>query len=306
MPKIEVIKIRTLTGHRDAVYALSPAREENRFISGAGDGMIVSWNLANDTDGDLVARVPNSIYALQYIPERNLLVAGHNYEGLHFIDLSRKSETSSLKFTSTAIFDLKLHDQTILAACGDGRIVAVGLDPLKVLGEFRSSAKSARSLAIHSGLGHYAAGYSDNFIRIFDLKTHRMIREFEAHTKSVFTVIYSPDGTRLLSGSRDAQLKIWNVESGYSAENSVAAHLYAINHMTYSPDGTLLATGSMDKTIKIWSAGELRLLKVIDRARHEGHLTSVNKLFWSGFNNWLVSGGDDRNLSVWELKPGQP
>jgi WD40 repeat protein len=46
----------------------------------------------------------------------------------------------------------------------------------------------------------------------------------------------------------------------------------------------------------------MQLLKVIDKARHAGHGTSVNKLWWSSFNNQLISASDDRSISVWEIE----
>jgi hypothetical protein len=43
------------------------------------------------------------------------------------------------------------------------------------------------------------------------------------------------------------------------------------------------------------------LLKVIDKSRHAGHGTSVNKLLWTPFNDQLISASDDRTLSVWQI-----
>ena len=124
---------------------------------------------------------------------------------------------------------------------------------------------------------------------------------FKAHDNSVFTLKYSPDYRFLLSGSRDARLKSWNVWENYSLEKKIVAHIYAINHIEYSPDGQYFATASMDKSIKIWDAERLKLLKVIDRARHAGHGTSVNRLLWSAHQNTLLSASDDRRISVWQL-----
>ncbi len=84
-------------------------------------------------------------------------------------------------------------------------------------------------------------------------------------------------------------------------KESIAAHLFAINDIEYSPDGKHFATCSMDKSIKIWDAKAFQLLKVIDKARYAGHGTSVNKLYWSTYENKLISGSDDRSISVWDI-----
>jgi len=125
---------------------------------------------------------------------------------------------------------------------------------------------------------------------------------FKAHQNSVFSLCFSPDGRFLLSGSRDAHLKIWDVAQAYQAQQDIVAHLFAINHIVFSPDQRWFATCSMDKSIKVWDAASFRLLKVIDRARHAGHGTSVNKLMWSSFDNLLLSGSDDKRISVWSIK----
>jgi len=105
----------------------------------------------------------------------------------------------------------------------------------------------------------------------------------------------------LLSGYRDARLKAWSTGEPYQKVEEVVARMYAINHIEFSPDGKHFVTCSMDKSIKVWDASALKLLKVIDRARHAGHATSVNKLRWTDFNNQLLSASDDRSISVWQI-----
>jgi WD40 repeat protein len=56
----------------------------------------------------------------------------------------------------------------------------------------------------------------------------------------------------------------------------------------------------MDKSIKVWDLEDLKLLKVIDKARHAGHGTSVNKLFWT--TDQLFSASDDRSISAWDIE----
>jgi len=264
--------------------------------------MIVRWNLFAPEEGTLIAKLPNSIYAIHYLTKLDQLVAGHNYEGIHLLDWKEKKEIASLKLTTASIFDIQSFQNDLLVASGDGSLMVVDIEKWAVRKKILTSEKSARVIAINPKAGEVAIGFSDYFIRIFSLEDYSLKCEFKAHENSVFTLHYTPDNNFLISGSRDARLKVWDVSSGYKQVAEVFAHLFAINHIAFSPSGRHFVTGSMDKSIKVWDAKELKLLKVIDKARHAGHGTSVNKLLWTSFNDELVSASDDRTLSVWRLK----
>lgn len=299
--KVQVEKLSTFTGHRDCVYTLEAYGQAGQFFSAAGDGMVVGWDLGRPDTGQLIARVPASVYALHCRQAEDQLWIGQNFEGLHIIDLSSRQEIKSLKITSAAIFDIQSNDKDIFIATGDGVVIVADAAGHAVRQHIKASDKSARCLAINPHTGELAVGYSDNHIRIFDLRTFALKHLIGGHTNSVFTLQYSPDYRFLFSGSRDAHLKIWDVAANYIQVHSVVAHMYAINHLCFSPGGDYFLTCSMDKTIKLWDAGSVRLLKVIDRARYAGHGTSVNKLLWTDYHDQVVSCSDDRTLSVWTL-----
>ncbi|HEY3405681.1 MAG TPA: WD40 repeat domain-containing protein [Ohtaekwangia sp.] len=297
----EVTKLHTLRGHQDCVYTLEPSDRESVFFSGAGDGMVVSWNLNDPENGEMIAKLPNSVYALNYHHESGLLAAGHNYEGIHLLDWKNKKEIGSLQLTKAAIFDIKSSGSHLFVAAGDGSVKKVKVTDLTVTATNQASDKSARCMAISEAKGEIAVGYSDNFIRVFDLDTLRQKYEWLAHANSVFAVRYAPGGRYLMSGSRDARLKAWDVASDYRLAGEVVAHMYAINHLDFSPDGKHFVTCSMDKSLKVWNFEALSLIKVIDRARHAGHATSVNKVLWTAHHDQLVSASDDRTISVWNI-----
>ncbi|MCJ8165179.1 WD40 repeat domain-containing protein [Pontibacter sp. E15-1] len=301
---LQIQKLATLTGHRDCVYTLEQSGEENVVFSAAGDGMVVAWDMNNPDNGELVAKVNTSVYALRYVPERNLLLIGQNQEGLQVISLQDKSILKSVPLPKAAIFDiLYLADlQKVFVAMGNGAVCVLSGETFELQTILRKSDQSARSLAYNPQTQELAVGYSDNLIRVYDATNLALKHELAAHTNSVFTVTYSPDGKLLLSGSRDAHLRVWEVELGYKERGYTIAHMYTINHITYSPDSRFFATCSMDKSIKIWDAQTFKLLKVIDKVRNASHGTSVNKLFWSAHQNQLVSCSDDRTISVWDIK----
>lgn len=298
---IKVEKIDTFTGHRDCVYALEKSDKTHHFFSAAGDGFVVKWNLQKPDVGEMIAKVGHSVYAMAYLPTNNHLWIIENFEGIHVIDIATKQEIRTLKLVATNYFDIQIYQNLAFIAGGDGVISIIETENFNFIKHIKASETSVRCLSINPVEREFAAGFSDNTIKIFDLQTFQLKKVIEAHQNSVFTIKYSPDFKYLLSGSRDARLKIWDVEQGYILEKEIVAHTFAINNISFSPDQKYFATCSMDKSVKIWDAETFKLLKVIDRARHAGHGTSVNKLLWTQYDNQIVSASDDRTISVWKL-----
>jgi len=300
MPDIQVEKAGVYKGHRDSIYALEKGITDKVFYTSGADGMVVCWDMEQPDTGVLIAKLPNSVYALHFDPVENELLIGQNFEGLHLIDTISKIEKKSIKVTTDAIFDIKKFKEWVLIATGDGSLIVLDRHDLSIIVKLKISDQSLRVMAIHPNGKQLAIGGSDHMIRILDLESLRVIKTLRSHTNSVFTLSYSPDGSFLISAGRDAHLKTWETET-FDLIQSVAAHMYAINHLAFSPSGKYFATASMDKSIKVWDAKTVRLLKVIDKSRHAGHATSVNKLWWSAFNNRIISVSDDRTISIWDI-----
>jgi WD40 repeat protein len=296
-----VNKLHTLTGHSDCVYTLVPDGAGG-FFSAAGDGMVALWQLNAPETGKLVAKVSASVYALAYWPQQHALVVGQNYDGIHVVDLKSNTTSGSLKVTESAIYDLKIFGHTLLAGTGDGQLVVIDLQHMAVVRRIKISEKSIRCIVLNESIGDMALGLSDHTIVIVSMHDFSVKYRLNGHNSSVFGLAYTPDQQHLISVGRDAQLKIWDTFSHYAMRQSVVAHMYAIHSISLRPDGQYFATGSMDKTIKIWRLSDFKLLKVIDKARHGGHTTSVNKVLWTDYKNQLLSASDDRTISVWDLE----
>ncbi len=302
MNKIQVHKKAVFTGHRDCIYAFCEGETPNLFYTSGSDKFVVGWDLEKPDEGKLIAKVDNTVYALCYLPQSNILIVGQNFEGIHFVDLATNKEVGSLKLTDKQIFDIKVFEDKILVGSGDGTVYIISSDGKQILHKLNLSDKSVRALAVHEERRELAVAYSDHKIRIADLDSFIVKNELEGHENSVFAITYSPNGDFLLSGSRDATLKIWDVKLDYKMQESIVAHMYTINNISFRPDGKYFVTCSKDKSVKIWDGETFRLLKVIDKARHAGHGTSVNKVSWPQNDGLLLSCSDDRSISIWELE----
>ncbi|WP_373397653.1 WD40 repeat domain-containing protein [Algoriphagus halophilus] len=302
MSKIQVNKLQTLTGHNDCIYALTEGSDPSFFYTGAGDGMVVEWDLDHPKDGKLIAKLPHSVYAMEVDKERNLLFIGHNFEGIHVIDLNENKEVWSLKFTDQAIFDIKIFGNEAYVGTGDGILVIIDIPSQSLKKRVKLSSKSIRVMTISPVKKHLAIGLSDHTIKVLDLRDDfQPVANLIGHENSVFALSYSPDEASLVSGARDARLKFWNTDN-YQLEETIVAHMYAINYISFKEDGNFLVSCSMDKSIKVWDAKEKKLLKVIDKARNAGHGTSINKVLWSTYSGQVISISDDRTISIWQIE----
>jgi len=100
----------------------------------------------------------------------------------------------------------------------------------------------------------------------------------EGHSSSVLSVAFSPDGSRIASGSDDRTIKIWDAKSGKEIR-TLEGHSDWVLSVAFSPDGSRIASGSDDQTIKIWDAKsgkEIRTLEGHNRAVFRSHFKNLS------------------------------
>lgn len=296
--QIKVSLDATLRGHRAAVYAIDRTPEGDEVFSGAGDGMIARWLPESSADGEAVARLDSHIFSLLYLSESGSLIAGDMQGNIHFLPANNPDDFRQTSLNSHAVYSMVRWQDDVFAGCGNGYIHRLSADSAEVLQSVQISGRHIRCLYIVNDLLY--AGCSDNCIYLLDPFDLSATAKQTGHQGSVFSLAFNPYLNQLLSGSMDAQVRIWTPDLDPVA--ALEAHLFTVNAIAVHPEWPIFATASRDKNIRIWDASNYTLLKVLTHDRYDGHTHSVNKIFWSGSGGHLISCSDDRTLKVWDVR----
>ena len=119
------------------------------------------------------------------------------------------------------------------------------------------------------------------------------------HTADVISVTWSPDGTRLATGSGDHSARVWDAATGKELL-TLTGHTADVISVAWSPDGTRLATGSGDHTARVWDAATGEELLTLT-----GHTADVISVAWSPDDKRVATASDDKTAKVWDAATGK-
>jgi len=117
---------------------------------------------------------------------------------------------------------------------------------------------------------------------------------------TIKSLTYTPDGQRLITGSDDHTIKIWNNLTGERLL-TLTGHTSTIKSLVVKSDGSTLVSASDDQTIKLWNLGIGQQLRTL-----RGHTSYINGLAISPDGQLLASASADQTIRLWKLATGQP
>ncbi|KAL4255779.1 WD40-repeat-containing domain superfamily protein [Pleurotus pulmonarius] len=131
-------------------------------------------------------------------------------------------------------------------------------------------------------------------VEVWDVATQSVVRTLQGYTTTIQSLAFSPNETKLASGSWYGEIQIWDLTAGEFM--LIKAHNDDwVCSLAFSPDGSYLLSGSADMTARIWDARNGRLLRSM-----LGHTNEINSVGFSADSTLNITGSDDRTVRLWE------
>ncbi|MFB2768068.1 NB-ARC domain-containing protein [Pelatocladus sp. BLCC-F211] len=148
---------------------------------------------------------------------------------------------------------------------------------------------------------------TDCHVRLWEVKSGKLLLICQGHTNWVRFVTFSPDGEILASCGADHTIKLWNVADGVCIKTLIG-HAHETFSVAFSPVGEafsegvgkILASASGDRTIKLWNIRDGICLKTLT-----GHTDWVRCVAFSPDGQTLASGSADHTIKLWDVSEGE-
>ena len=126
------------------------------------------------------------------------------------------------------------------------------------------------------------------------------LRVLRGHETYVRSVAFSHDGSRIVSGSSDRTIRVWDVSTGAEMLPPLQGHSDWVRSVAFLHDGSKIVSGSDDKTIRVWNAstGAEILPPLL------GHEDVVRSVTFSYDGTKIVSGSSDCTIRIWDAITG--
>jgi WD40 repeat protein/tetratricopeptide (TPR) repeat protein len=320
--------LHSLEGHKGSVTSVAFVPGVKRLASGGEDRTIRLWEVET---GSLISTLKghmDQVKSMAFSPHGKWLGTVHRDNRILLWDVSTGAVVRTLEGGHTRFRGLAFSQ--------DGKSLASGTwlntiwvwdvssgERLRRLGGHRLS---VTGVALSPNGKHLASAGADNKILVWDTSSGTVLHTLEGRKEPLrdqafgrdeentqdlgsyppsprdcfLTVVFSPDGKCLASGSSDGRIRLWDAATGglvrtLKGHKTIKGRKEGVVSLAYGQSGRLLASGSQDNRVRLWDSATGALLRTL-----RGHEGTVFGLAFHPNGRWLASGSGDTTIRLWD------
>jgi WD40 repeat protein len=199
----------------------------NYLAVGASDGAVRLWDAAGDEPIVVLRGHENSVLNVAFSPDGTQLASTGADRTVRLWDIQTRTCLSVLRGHETESVEGLAYspDGRLLASASKDKTVRLWDTAMREALAILPHGSAVYGVAFSPDGRRLAAGCADNSIRLWDVASamrgsgkellEAEVAELRGHEDYVHAVAWSPDGTRLISGSGDYTVRVWDSLSAH-------------------------------------------------------------------------------------------
>jgi WD40 repeat protein len=291
-------ELHVLRGQNGPIIKVSFSPNGKMVATGSFDNIIRLWD---SVSGAELRRLNESVLSSFFSPDGKTLASGNGNN----VILQEPTSGRNVRL-------LKGHASSVqlLAYSSNGMIASAANDHSAILWDVISGRKlwtlegeldsvpSAAGLRLKSSGDAETAGNRLGPSRGAAAKRRdALMAHAPLRLKDFTSLLFSPDGQTLASGSLGNNIRLWNTESGQLA-NVLRGHTERVTSIAFSPDTKMIASGSFDNTVRLWDVPSGKLV----------HTLKTESTYYVAFSYdglTIASSGYNGDVRLWNTASGQ-
>lgn len=131
---------------------------------------------------------------------------------------------------------------------------------------------------------------------LYNQLSFKAMEEIGRHRGIITSIDFSPTDEKIISGSEDQSLRIWDIKGSSFSPMILEGHTGAVRDVVYTPNGCHVVSGGDDRTVRVWDV-ETGNTEYI----YKGHSGAVTSIAISFDGELVASGSKDGTIRIWNL-----
>ena len=284
-----------LRGHTPKeAWSLAFSPDGKTLASAGDDELIRLWDVETGDERAVLRGHHSLVTSVAFAPDGRTLASGS-------FDLKAPVALWDVA-TGTLLSVLRGHNRRVRSVSfgPDGRSLASGSEDQSVMiwdvhRRQRQATLSQNALALCVVLspdGRMVVSTDLNHIVLTDL-VGGASRRINTGSSEIYSLVYAPDRSHLISGHADGLIKTWEVATGRQTQ-ALPGHSSFVYGLALSPDGRTLASAGEDRTVRVWDTdtGQELLCLTDCKAR-------VNSVAFSPDGSILAAADHTGAITLW-------
>ncbi len=252
-------------GHKEKIHSVAFSPDGRRIVSASQDGIVKVWEVESGTEAMSILASGGHLLSTALSPDGKYIASPSYWDNtVKLWDAATGVETFRMRGHEALIVSVAFSPDNKRVASGslDKTIKIWDVATAKEVITLHGHTKIVVSVAFSPDGKRIASAGSDLEL-LAALDPVGEIKAWDAVTGSNLitlrydglcsNVAFSPDGSKIICGSRDSTIKIWDSANGAEL-NTLRGHADAVTSIAFSPDGKRIISGSRDRTAKIWDS----------------------------------------------------